>query len=347
MLAILFFLKIDSPKPQKRTLLEQINQLDPIGIFFFIPSMVCLILALQWGGTTDPWSSPKIIGLLVTFAVLFIIFVVVEVMTPETAMAPTRVVLNRSMAGSMSFMFLLSGGMMSIIYYLSIWFQAAKGDSALHAGINTLPILLTQVFFGIASAVITQKVGYYVPAMLVSPVLCSVGAGLLSTLTPSSSRGKWIGYELLYGIGIGAGFQTSTLAAQTVLPRTDVSIGVGLMFFMQQLGGSVFLSVGQNLFTQSLVDKLSGVAGLDAQTIVSTGATELAKTVPVSDLNIVVQAYSKSLTRVFIMAAGLSAGMIFGALAMEWKSIKSEKGAVGSSKSAEKPEKLEDDMEKN
>ena len=107
--------------------------------------MVCLILALQWGGSSYAWSSPKIIGLLATFSVLFITFVIVEALTPETAMAPTRVVLNRSVAGSMTFMFLLSGGMMSVIYYLTVWFQVVKGDSAMHAGISTIPIVLSMV----------------------------------------------------------------------------------------------------------------------------------------------------------------------------------------------------------
>ena len=88
--------------------------------------MVCLILAFQKGGSTYFWSAPKIIGLLVTFSVLFIIFVFIEVLTPETAMAPIRVVLNHSIAGSMTFIFLLSGGLMSVVYYLTAWFQAAK-----------------------------------------------------------------------------------------------------------------------------------------------------------------------------------------------------------------------------
>jgi heme/copper-type cytochrome/quinol oxidase subunit 3 len=82
--------------------------------------MVCLILALQYGGSTYSWSAPKIIGLLVTFSVLFIAFVVVKVLTPETAMAPTRVVLNRSIASNMTFMFLLSRGLMSAVYHLTV-----------------------------------------------------------------------------------------------------------------------------------------------------------------------------------------------------------------------------------
>ena len=319
---MLLFLHIESPKREKLPVIAQIKRIDPIGILFFIPSIVCLILALQWGGSTYSWSAPKIIGLLVTFSVLFIAFVVIEVLTPETAMAPTRVVLNRSVAGSMTFMFLLSGGLMSVIYYLSVWFQAAKDDSAMHAGISTLPLVLSLVVMSIVAAIFTQKIGYYVPAMLLSPVLCSIGAGLLSTLSPSSGHKAWIGYQILYGFGIGCGFQTSNLPAQNVLPRADVPLGMALMFFMQQLGGSVFLAVSQNVFSSRLVDSLSGIAGLNSEAIVNTGATALRTIVPSDELKTVIHAYSHALTRVFALTTALSACMILGSLAVEWKRIK-------------------------
>jgi MFS family permease len=335
LLGTFFFLNIDSPKKESLTVFDQIKRLDPIGIFFFVPSMVCLILALQWGGTTLPWSAPRIIGLLVGFAVLFILFIVVEVLTPTTAMAPTRVILNRSIAGSMLYMFLLSGGMMSVIYYLTIWFQAIKGDSAIHAGISTIPLVLSLVFLSIPAAIFVQKVGYYVPAMLLSTVTCAIGAGLLSTLSPSSNHRYWIGYQVLYGVGIGCGFQQSNLAAQTVLKRVDVPLGMALMFFMQQLGGAVFLSVSQNLFTNNLVNRLSGIAGLDAQTIVNTGATDLRNIVPAAELNTVLDAYSYSITRTFILAASLSACMILGAGVVEWKSIKGKPGRDKTTETAE------------
>ena len=335
LLAVLLLLHIESPKREKLALIGQLKRLDPIGVFFFVPSMVSLILALQWGGSTYSWSAPKVIGLLVTFSVLFVAFIVVEILTPETAMAPTRVVLNRSIAGSMTFMFLLSGGLLSVIYYLTIWFQAAKTDSAMHAGVSTIPLVLSLVIIGILAAICTEKIGYYVPAMLLSPVLCSLGVGLLSTLSPSSGHNAWIGYQLLYGFGIGCGFQTSTLVAQNVLPRADVPLGMALMFFMQQLGGSVFLAVSQNIFSSRLVDSLSGIAGLDVEAIVNnTGATALRTVVPSDQLQIVIHAYSHALTRVFILTAALSACMVLGALVVEWKKIKGRSEAKGRSESS-------------
>jgi hypothetical protein len=108
------------------------------------------------------------------------------------------------------------------------------------------------------------------------------------------------------GSALAAAFQTSNLVPQTVLTRADVPLGMAMMFFMQQLGGSIFLSVSQNIFSNKLVDRLSGVAGLDAEAIVNTGATDLRSVVLASELSTVVDAYSYSLTRVFAMAAALS-----------------------------------------
>lgn len=324
-LACLFFLHLESPLRDKLSPFAQLKRLDPVGMLFFAPSMVCLILALQWGGTAYAWSTPRVIGLLVAFAITFVIFIVVEILTPETAMAPTRVVLNRSVAGSMLFMLLLAGSMQNLVYYLSIWFQAAQGQTAIESGIRTIPLVVSLVVFGIVTGIFTQKVGYYVPPLLLSPIFIAIGAGLLSTLTPNASSAVWIGYQILFGLGCGCGMQTSNLVPQNVLSGPDVPIGMALQFFMKEIGGAVFIAVGQNIFTSRLVGSLSGIVNLDTSVIINTGATALRTVVPPSELEAVAHAYSYALTRVFILATALGACMILGALAVEWKSIKTKK----------------------
>ncbi|KAF2629269.1 putative aflatoxin efflux pump [Macroventuria anomochaeta] len=327
LLIIFLFFHLDAPQRESLTILQQIQRLDPVGIFFFVPSIVCLILALQWGGTTYAWSDPKIIGLLVTFAVLLIIFSIVETFMPETAMAPARVVLNRSVAGSMIFTFLNYGSVMAIAYYLAIWFQVAKGLSATHAGINTIPMVIAMVVASVLSAKVTQRLGYCNPGMIVCSILSAIGAGLLSTMTRSSDHSYWIGYQVLFGLGLGCGGQQASLVVQGVLPKKDVPLGLALGFLMQQLGGAVFLSVCQNVFATKLVHRLSGVAGLDAQQIVDTGATDIRNVVPADEIDAVVEAYNLGVTRVFLVAAILSACTIVGVAMMQWKSIKGVKDA--------------------
>lgn len=324
LVALLVFFRVESPKRDKSSFFTTVKQFDPVGVLLFMPSIVCLLLALEWGGSTSSWSEPKVIGLLVAFAALFILFVTNEALTPATAMTPTRVVLNRSIAGSMVFMFLLSGGLMSIIYYLTLWFQAVKSTTAMQAGINTIPIVLTLVIIGILAAALTETIHYYNPSLLLSPLFCATGAGLLSILRPGSSSAAWIGYQVLYGIGIGIGFQTANLPAQHVLPRKDVPLGLALMFFMQQLGGSVFLAASQNIFSSRLVSRLSSIdPDIDAQAIVNNGATRLRDLIPPTDgkLERAIEAYSHSLTRIFVVSAALSATMLLGAVAVRWEKI--------------------------
>ena len=329
--ALLLFLQLETLPRDKLSIIGQVKQLDPLGLFLLVPSMVCLILALQWGGNTDPWSAPRIIGLLVTLAILSIAFIVVEILMPDTAMAPMRVVLNHSVGGCMLFIFLVSGAMMVVVYYLSIWFQAAQGQIAKESGIRTIPLVLSTTVMGIFSAIITEKVGYYNPAMLLCPILSAVGGGMLSTLTPSASGSHWIAYQVIFGFGVGSGFQTSTLAPQTVLPRADVPLGLAMMFFMQQLGGSAFITVAQNIFSRQLLNGLSDIGMVNAEAVIDAGATAYRGVVPHSKVQAVMNAYSYSLTRVFILVAAISAATVLGAIIVEWKSIKGMKGPAGNS----------------
>lgn len=162
--------------------------------------------------------------------------------------------------------------------------------------------------------------------MLLSPAIMAVGEGLLSTLTRSSPQAQWVGFQFLSGFGLGMGMQAGSLAVQTVLPMPDVSMGVALIFFSQQLGGAIFTTVGQTILSNLLVSELAGVPGIDVGQIVDSGATELVDLVPANEINRVIDVYNYALTRIFLAAMGLALVALLSAVGMEWKSIKTTKG---------------------
>jgi MFS family permease len=160
--------------------------------------------------------------------------------------------------------------------YLPLWFQAIKGKSAVQSGIDTLPLVLALVFGSISAGVLTGRLGYYYPFLLGGATIMPIGAGLMQLLTVNTGEGKWIGFQIVAGFGIGIGMQQPSIAAQTVLDKKDVPTGVSLMFFTQMLAGAIFVSVGQNVFNSALVQNLQqAFPGLSPQTIVNTGATDL------------------------------------------------------------------------
>lgn len=208
-----------------------------------------------------------------------------------------------------------------------------KRVSALNSGIYTLPLVLSLVASSLINGVATARIGYYVPSMLLCPSIMAIGEGLLSTLTRGAPQSHWVGYQFLSGFGLGMGMQTGSLAVQTVLPMADVSMGIACIFFAQQLGGAIFTTVGQTILSNLLVSRLAGVQGINPAQIVESGATELADIVPAEDLNIVLDAYNYTLTRIFLAAMGLAFGALLCAFAMEWKSIKK----AGAGPVADKP----------
>lgn len=91
------------------------------------------------------------------------------------------------------------------VYYLPIWFQAIKGVTATKSGIMSLPLILGLVIVSIIGGALITIFGYYTPFMILSSILMSIGAGLLTTLKTDSGHGKWIGYQAMTGFGVGFG----------------------------------------------------------------------------------------------------------------------------------------------
>lgn len=321
---VAFVLKLPEQKTQK-SLKEQITQLDPIGTVFFLPGVISLLLALQWGGSTYAWNNGRIIALLVIFGVCSYAFIAVQVWMGDMGTVPPRIIKQRSIAAAVWFSLCVGGLMLAVVYYLPIWFQVIKDATPVHSGIMNLPTLLSLVVSSILSGIFVKKVGYYTPPLIACSVIMPVGLGLFTTFTPETGHAKWIGYQVLFGLGLGLGMQQASMAAQTVLPNKDVATGVSLNFFAQQLGGTVFVSVGQNVLVNKLVSGLTDIPNFDPAVVVNTGATEIKSVVPAQFLGIVKDVYNHALTDVFEVALVLSCLTIFGALAIEWKSIKAQK----------------------
>ena len=208
------------------------------------------------------------------------------------------------------------------VYYLPIWFQAIKGDSAVKSGIHLLPMIMPIVVTSIVTGILISRIGYYTPFMLVGVCLTAIGAGLLNALQVNTSVGKWVGFQMLYGFGFGLCSQAPNMAAQTVLPREEVSIGASLMFFGQLLFGSIFNSVGQNVLDNHLASRLAGIPGTSPQLIQSTGATKLLNDIPTQYHTTALKGYNDSLRVCFRVGLIMACLSILGALAMEWRSVK-------------------------
>ncbi|KAJ7064712.1 major facilitator superfamily domain-containing protein [Mycena amicta] len=346
LLFMTFFFKMPPTKqqtPTKTTVWARIKQLDPFGTLTFIPAIVCLLLAMQWGGTKYPWNSGRIIALFVVFGVLLIAFSIIQARVGDAGTVPPRILKQRSVWAGSIFAFSLGGGFFLLVYYVpvrfsffiaifpidnlcQIWLQAVKGVSAVHSGIDTIPMIGSLVFGILSSAVVISSVGFYVPFLYLSTIFMSIGAGLITTFKSNTSTAHWVGYQIVYGLGVGFGAQIPVIAAQTTLPAADIAVGSTLPIFMQSIGGALFLSVGANVFTTKLAGGLAArVPGVDPSIVLNAGATSLKSAVDPQYLPIVLEVYNSALMHAFKVGIAMSAVSIVGTLTMEWRSVKALK----------------------
>lgn len=194
------------------------------------------------------------------------------------------------------------------------------------SGIMNLPMIIAVVVVSILAGGLVTACGYYTPFMIFSSIIMTIGAGLLSTLDVNSGHPKWIGYQALFGIGLGLGMQQPMMVAQTALKTEDIPSGTAIVMFAQTLGGSVFVSVAQNIFQNELLHNLQRYApGADIVKIAGAGATMVRSVVSGPLLQEVMVAYNVAITRTFYVAVAMGALSLTGPIFVEWLSVKGKK----------------------
>jgi hypothetical protein len=301
---------------------------------------VCLLLALQWGGSTYSWKSSRVIGLLVGAALLISIFVALQIKLGERATLPPRFFKLRTVSAAVVYAFFFGAAFFELIFYLPIYFQSVKGSTATKSGIQVLPLLLATVVSSIATGGIITATGYYTPFLLISAALFAIGSGLISTYQVDTPLPRWFGYQVLAGAGIGIGFQAPITAIQTVLPIEDIPIGTVCVTFIQSLGASLFIAVGQTVFQNGLVDGVRKyLPDLDPQILLKSGATEIKKVLAdeghAADVPLALKAYLEGLTHVYLVSVACACMAFVAACFLEWNSVKKPKvGAAGAAAAA-------------
>ena len=175
---------------------ERLVQLDPLGFILIAPAVVCLLFALQWGGTQYPWNDSRIITLLVLFGLLSTAFVMAQVWRDDEATVPPRIFLQRTMLSSCVACIGIGSLLVIFAFYLPIWFQVIQNKSPRGSGLSLLPLLLSSVLVvGLAGAATTAW-GFYTPLIILGSALCIVGAALISTWQIDAGPGQWIGYQV-------------------------------------------------------------------------------------------------------------------------------------------------------
>lgn len=306
-----------------------LRELDLIGFVLFTPAALQLLLALEYGASTYPWTSATVIGLFCGSFGTFVVFLAWEWRQGDKAMIPLSMVAKRKVWTSCIAMIGIYGMVLSTSYYMPQYFQGVKDKSPIESGVAILPTMGTQIIFAMLSGTLIGKTGYYMPWTIFSGITGAVGAGLFATFTPSTPTANWVGYEMLFGASRGGGYQTPIIAIQNSVAQHEVSVAMAILMFCQTLSGSIFLTLSNVIFDAGLESTLKKYApNVNANLIMDVGATEIRNIVTPANLPGVLKAYATSCDYVFYLTASLGVVVFFAAFGMGWTDIRKKAPAT-------------------
>ncbi|OTB18374.1 hypothetical protein K445DRAFT_55418 [Daldinia sp. EC12] len=338
--AIVFFflVHIKRAKSEDKTLLEKVQSLDLFGFALFAGSVSMLLLALQWGGVQYAWSSSVVIGLFVGFGIVMILFVAWTFWKGEGALIPPRLfTINRNPALLCTASFFINGPFQIIIYYLPVWFQGVLGSSPISSGINFLPTVISDVLAAFIGSAMVMQLGWWNPFLLFAAAMVCIGGGLLTTIYPNISGAHWVGYQIFGGIGYSLASNLSHIAMQSSLPQDLVPLGSSTLLSIISTSCAIFMAIGQAVFQKQLQVNLGAVVSETVvEEIINSGVTNVRTLIGASELPIVVEKYSVSVTQVFYIPAVAPVLTFLITLGCRWISTKSKQPQVTTMNSSEK-----------
>jgi EmrB/QacA subfamily drug resistance transporter len=239
------------------------QRIDWWGSITLVGAVVSLMFALELGGTKYAWDSSTILGLFAVFAVLLILFFIVERRADEPIIS-FKMFRKRLFATSNLIALFYGGTMIVATVYIPIYVQGVLGGSATNSGLILLPMTIGTVIAAQIGGFTVTKTAYR-NIMMVSAVLLVAGTYLLSTLTPDTTRTALSFYMIVAGLGIGFSFSVLQMSGVHDFDMRQRGQANSTLTFLRTLGMTlaitVFGIIQRELFSSKLAEAFAGVKG--------------------------------------------------------------------------------------
>jgi MFS family permease len=250
------FLWLPAFQPRKEIgFIEKLKHLDWLGIVLIAAVYSTYVLAITFGGAQWHWSDYRFITMITFFGAILLTFILTQyftiLTTKERRIFPGQFLKHRSLLllyfGTSAAATTLFVG----VYFIPLYFQFARDDSAIMAAVRLLPFIIIMVTFVMLNGALMPVFGYYMPWYLASGILMLIGGSLMYTVDEHTPVAAVYGYSILMAAGAGLSAQTAYSVAPAKLPPDQVPAAVGFINLAQigsivislTIAGSVFQNI--------------------------------------------------------------------------------------------------------
>jgi hypothetical protein len=149
------------------------------------------------------------------------------------------------------------------IYYVPLFFQFTRGDSAITAAVRLLPFICIMIFFVMFTGGLLPILGRYMPIYIIAGIFMTIGGALMHTVDANTKSGVIYGYNVLIAIGAGLALQVAYSVAVVKVKPEEIFGAIGIMNVSQigsaaialSLANIIFQKVGYTKLTEAFADR--------------------------------------------------------------------------------------------
>ena len=280
--------------------------IDYLGAILLAGGVSSLLIWVSLAGHQFAWWSGPSALMVGGGIALLIATVLVERRAPEP-MIPLRFFRNRTVVLASLASLFVGIAMFGATVFLSQYFQLARGESPLMAGVMTIPMIAGLALSSTIVGQIITRTGRWKVWVVVGGVLLTAGLGLMATVSYDTAYWALAPYMLMIGAGVGMMMQNLVLSVQNVIAIQDLGAASSFVAFTRSLGGAIGVSaLGAVLGTRVsgyLADGLAG-AGIRAPAgLGAAGGIPDLSVLPGPIRTIVQSAYGAGIADIFGVAA--------------------------------------------
>ncbi|MEE4025491.1 MDR family MFS transporter [Gordonia sp. PKS22-38] len=281
--------------------LDDAGRLDYLGLALLSGSLVCLLYGLSRASSEGGFGDWTVIAWLIGGAVGLALYTWHSLSKGASSIIDVRLLKDRLFASGTIAIFLVAIGMFGGMLLLPLYYQTARGEGALTAGLLLAPQGLGAIVAMVIGGRLTDRIGagWVVP---VGVVLALVGT-IPFTQVEADSSYVWLSVALFVrGMGLGAVMMPTIAAAYTHLPEASVSRAAPTLSAIQQVGASLGSALLVTALTQRFTHNLT-----DQGVPVSGGGTDQISSVPPEAMPIISPLLSEAFGFAFWVAFALTA----------------------------------------
>ena len=226
------------------------RRFDPWGQVLTIAALAALIYGVI-EGPADGWGSLTIIAAFCGAAAAAAALIAVELRRPEP-LIEIRFFRSMPFSGASLIAVCAFGALGGFLFLNTLYLQDARGFSALHAGMLTLPMAVMICVFAPVSGRLVAARGPRISLTLAGPAIMA-GAILLLWLSDATSAGYLVLSYVVFGLGFGLVNAPISNSAVSGMPVSQAGVAASVASASRQAGSSLGVAV-----TGSLVAAASG-----------------------------------------------------------------------------------------